>query len=80
MGIVVVSYTIRDISDDQGWDATAGHHAIRFEAFDIHPLSISNSYLAALGVKRTAEVQRDAAVGEAEARRDAGIRVYQKSG
>lgn len=48
MGINVISYTIRDVSDDQG-------------------------YLAALGVRRTAEVQRDAIIGEVEARRDAGI-------
>ncbi len=33
------------------------------------------SYLISLGMKRTAEVKRDAAIGEVEARRDAGIRV-----
>ncbi|XP_076455396.1 flotillin-1-like isoform X1 [Babylonia areolata] len=49
MGIYVVSYTIKDIRDDEG-------------------------YLKALGMKRTAEVQRDARMGEAEARRDAGIK------
>lgn len=49
MGINVVSYTIKDVSDEEG-------------------------YLMALGQKRIAEVQRDATIGEAEARRDAGIR------
>ncbi|XP_067131819.1 flotillin-1-like [Centruroides vittatus] len=49
MGITVVSYTIKDISDDQG-------------------------YLKALGMARTAEVKRDARIGEAEARRDAQIK------
>merc|ERR1712170_241997 len=49
MGISVVSYTIKDISDKEG-------------------------YLKALGFSRTAQVKRDARVGEAEARRDAGIR------
>ena len=32
-------------------------------------------YLKALGMSRTAQVKRDARMGEAEARRDAGIRV-----
>ena len=32
-------------------------------------------YLHALGMKRTAEVKRDARIGEAEAQRDAGIKV-----
>ncbi|CAI9716706.1 Hypothetical predicted protein [Octopus vulgaris] len=49
MGIYVVSYTLKDIRDDEG-------------------------YLKALGLKRTAEVKRDARIGEAEAKRDAGIR------
>eukprot|EP01137_Pigoraptor_chileana_P002271 Opistho-2@40876 len=48
MGITIVSYTIKDVRDDEG-------------------------YLDALGMKRTAEVKRDAAIGEAEAKRDAGI-------
>ncbi|NXK82970.1 FLOT1 protein, partial [Amazona guildingii] len=50
MGISVVSYTLKDIHDDQ-------------------------DYLHSLGKGRTAQVQRDARVGEAEAKRDAGIRV-----
>ncbi|XP_076347544.1 flotillin-1-like [Tachypleus tridentatus] len=49
MGITVVSYTIKDISDDQG-------------------------YLKALGMARTAEVKRDARIGEAEARKDSQIK------
>ena len=32
----------------------------------------------ALGMSRTAQVKRDARMGEAEARRDAGIRVSQR--
>ena len=32
-------------------------------------------YLKALGMKRTAEVQRDAKIGEAEAKKDSGIKV-----
>jgi flotillin len=50
MGINVVSYTIKDISDKEG-------------------------YLKALGFSRTAQVKKDARIGEAEARRDAGVRV-----
>jgi flotillin len=49
MGISVVSYTIKDIKDEEG-------------------------YLKALGMPRTAQVKRDARIGEAEARRDAGIK------
>jgi flotillin len=50
MGISVVSYTLKDIRDDEG-------------------------YLKSLGMARTAQVKRDARIGEAEARRDAGIKV-----
>lgn len=46
MGIKIVSYTIKDITDEEG-------------------------YLWALGQGRTAEVQRDARIGEAEARKEA---------
>ncbi|EEB12504.1 Flotillin-1, putative [Pediculus humanus corporis] len=49
MGITVVSYTLKDIRDDEG-------------------------YLKSLGMARTAEVKRDARVGEAEAKRDSTIR------
>ncbi|KAL5011622.1 hypothetical protein ScPMuIL_010173 [Solemya velum] len=49
MGICVVSYTLKDIHDDEG-------------------------YLRSLGKGRTAQVKRDARIGEAEARRDAGIK------
>uniref|UniRef100_A0A0P4VXU6 Band 7 domain-containing protein n=1 Tax=Scylla olivacea TaxID=85551 RepID=A0A0P4VXU6_SCYOL len=48
LGLHVISYTIRDLSDKMG-------------------------YLAALGKGRTAEIQRDARIGEAEAKRDATI-------
>ena len=48
MGLSIVSFTIKDIRDDEG-------------------------YLDALGRKRTAEVKRDAEIGEAEAGRDATI-------
>ena len=52
MGMEIVSFTIKDIRDEQG-------------------------YLDALGVRRTAEVKRDAAIGQAEADRDAGIKSAQ---
>lgn len=52
MGLTIVSFTIRDIRDNQG-------------------------YLDALGKPRTAEVKRDAVIGEAEADRDATIRSAQ---
>ncbi|XP_052220517.1 flotillin-1-like isoform X2 [Dreissena polymorpha] len=49
MGICVVSYTLKDIRDEEG-------------------------YLKSLGMARTAQVQRDAKIGEAEAQKDAGIK------
>lgn len=49
MGITVVSYTLKDIRDEEG-------------------------YLKSLGMARTAEVKRDARIGEAEARKDATIK------
>ncbi|CRL03356.1 CLUMA_CG016325, isoform A [Clunio marinus] len=48
MGITVVSYTLKDVRDDEG-------------------------YLKALGMARTAEVKRDARIGEAEARADSEV-------
>ena len=42
----------------------------------MHPCSCSyQGYLRSLGMARTAQVKRDARIGEAEARRDATIRV-----
>ncbi|MCH7471534.1 flotillin family protein [bacterium] len=49
MGLNIISFTIRDVRDTEG-------------------------YLDALGKKRTAEVKRDATIGEAEAQRDATIK------
>ncbi|XP_017465204.1 PREDICTED: flotillin-1 isoform X1 [Rhagoletis zephyria] len=53
MGITVVSYTIKDLRDEEG---------------------DSKGYLRSLGMARTAEVKRDARIGEAEARCDAQIK------
>ncbi|XP_016894876.2 flotillin-1-like [Cynoglossus semilaevis] len=50
MGISVVSYTLKDVHDDQ-------------------------DYLHSLGKGRTAQVQKDARIGEAQNKRDAVIRV-----
>ncbi|XP_026462507.1 flotillin-1 isoform X2 [Ctenocephalides felis] len=52
MGITVVSYTLKDIRDEEG----------------------AKGYLKSLGMARTAEVKRDARIGEAEARCDAQIK------
>ncbi|ELT93410.1 hypothetical protein CAPTEDRAFT_164615 [Capitella teleta] len=49
MGICVVSYTLKDIRDEEG-------------------------YLKSLGMSRTAQVKCNARMGEADARKDAGIR------
>jgi flotillin len=52
MGLTIVSFTLRDIRDNQG-------------------------YLDALGKPRTAQVKRDAIIGQAEADRDAAIKSAQ---
>ncbi|XP_071519692.1 flotillin-1 isoform X3 [Panulirus ornatus] len=54
MGITVLSYTLKDIHDDETYYA--------------------KGYLDALGMARTAEVKRDARIGEAEATKDAQIK------
>ncbi|XP_050502461.1 flotillin-1 isoform X1 [Diabrotica virgifera virgifera] len=55
MGITVVSYTLKDIRDEE--DPVDGR-----------------GYLKSLGMARTAEVKRDARIGEAEARAEATIK------
>lgn len=49
LGIEIVSYTIKDVKDDEG-------------------------YLDALGKKRTAEVKRDARIGQAQADKEAAVK------
>ncbi len=43
-------------------------------SFTIRDIKDHGGYLDALGIRRTAEVRRDATIGQAEAERDAGIR------
>merc|ERR1719219_1685804 len=50
MGVQVISYTLKDIKDE-------------------------DQYMVSLGMARTAEIVRDARIGEAEANRDAQIEV-----
>lgn len=65
MGITVVSYTLKDIRDEETDysvpDNASGQIVVK-------------GYLKALGMARTAEVKRDARIGEAEAKRDAQIK------
>uniref|UniRef100_A0A182K2I2 Band 7 domain-containing protein n=1 Tax=Anopheles christyi TaxID=43041 RepID=A0A182K2I2_9DIPT len=58
MGITVVSYTLKDIRDEEFNGSNRG----------------AKGYLKSLGMARTAEVKRDARIGEAEARCDATIK------
>jgi len=68
MGITVVSYTLKDIRDEEYFDENE-------EYLDgENPLDRAQGYLKALGMARTAEVKRDARIGEAEAKRDAQIK------
>ncbi|XP_041771395.1 flotillin-1 isoform X1 [Anopheles merus] len=61
MGITVVSYTLKDIRDEE-FNGTNGFNGS------------NRGYLKSLGMARTAEVKRDARIGEAEARCDATIK------
>ena len=66
MGITVVSYTLKDIRDEEGY--------LKVENIDTED-DIFNILLdKALGMARTAEVKRDARIGEAEAKKDAQIK------
>jgi len=68
MGITVVSYTLKDIRDEE---------VKSFLNIWLNCLSqtiLNQGYLKALGMARTAEVKRDARIGEAEAKRDAQIK------
>ncbi|XP_050308375.1 flotillin-1 [Anthonomus grandis grandis] len=64
MGITVVSYTIKDIRDEE---------FIKARCNGFSPCG-NQGYLKSLGMARTAEVKRDARIGEAEARADAAIK------
>lgn len=81
MGISVVSYTLKDIHDDQvnlhRWPSLP--LLLSYTLFRT-PVSASlpQDYLHSLGKARTAQVQKDARIGEAEAKRDAGIRVRER--
>lgn len=50
---------------------------IVIDAWPVDHIEDSEGYLTSLGKKRTAEVQRDAAIGQAEATRDSDIRTAQ---
>ena len=56
---------------------------IRMGVLRLHEIKLCltsmHRYLLALGAKRTAEVQRDARIGEAQARQESGIRVRSHS-
>ena len=78
MGISVVSYTLKDIHNDQvnlsSWSSLLpSDKPSRLRIMT--SASLPQDYLHSLGKARTAQVQKDARIGEAEAKRDAGIRV-----
>ena len=68
MGITVVSYTLKDISD-----TNVSQNELPANEIDMN-FSLCQGYLMALGMGRTAEVKRDARIGEAEAKSDATIK------
>ncbi|XP_068917941.1 flotillin-1 isoform X1 [Tenebrio molitor] len=81
MGITVVSYTLKDIRDEE-WIYVTKKQIVN-EENSASPQrvvqktiarKIRTGYLKSLGMARTAEVKRDARIGEAEARADAQIK------
>jgi flotillin len=75
MGITVVSYTIKDISDANVRKSINSYHFTIDPIFQIIILVLCcQGYLMALGMGRTAEVKRDARIGEAQAKSDAQIK------
>ncbi|KAJ8939114.1 hypothetical protein NQ318_005934 [Aromia moschata] len=89
MGITVVSYTIKDIRDEEysddcqiffvGWGWCFLPHIptpeLGFTGSRIkNTAALGQGYLKSLGMARTAEVKRDARIGEAEARAEAQIK------
>ena len=68
MGITVVSYTLKDISD-----TNVSQNELPANEIDMN-FSLCQGYLMALGMGRTAEVKRDARIGEAVAKSDATIK------
>ena len=68
MGITVVSYTLKDISD-----TNVSQNELPANEIDMN-FSLCQGYLMALGMGRTAEVKRDARIGEAQAKSDATIK------
>lgn len=95
MGISVVSYTLKDVHDDQvgifcpirvkqnGWIdlrrdvsfLTKKNVIFYILTSSCFPLYLKQDYLHSLGKGRTAQVQKDARIGEAQNKRDAVIRV-----
>lgn len=80
MGISVVSYTLKDVHDDQVLLSCQLKNSLSVfftethDGFTTMNLS-SQDYLHSLGKARTAQVQKDARIGEAQNKRDAVIRV-----
>uniref|UniRef100_A0AAG5D7E6 Band 7 domain-containing protein n=1 Tax=Anopheles atroparvus TaxID=41427 RepID=A0AAG5D7E6_ANOAO len=70
MGITVVSYTLKDIRDEEAIAVATNIRANK----NNQTVSANQGYLKSLGMARTAEVKRDARIGEAEARCDATIK------
>lgn len=95
MGISVVSYTLKDVHDDQVtafltllFRSWTFYHIFPLKDLQIlsrvnlHSASFlcaAQDYLHSLGKARTAQVQKDARIGEANNKRDAVIRVRRHS-
>ncbi|XP_064210997.1 flotillin-1 isoform X3 [Tribolium castaneum] len=81
MGITVVSYTLKDIRDEE-WIYFTKKQVVNEESKTspqrvvqkTYVRKVPTGYLKSLGMARTAEVKRDARIGEAEARADAQIK------
>lgn len=55
-------------------EETIHDHFFMFQTLNLSSLFYFKGYLKSLGMARTAEVKRDARIGEAEARKDSQIK------
>lgn len=80
VGTMTIEKLISDRSELQTAVAASAHAdlikiGVQLDIFNIQEVSDKNGYIAALGAKRTAEVKRDAEIGQAQAHQAAAVAV-----
>lgn len=80
VGTMTIEKLINDRSELQTQVSASAHAdlskiGVQLDIFNIQQVSDKNGYIAALGAKRTAEVKRDAEIGQAKAHQEAAVEV-----